>query len=226
MKNLLLTNSSERGLGMPVALLLSMVMIAIGAIYSSLTQTSNEILKSREHSKDLFYVAEGAVHNILSNMAIASHLWLAQTKIDSTPLDYTAYNPISYSSDNGIPTCSGIACQRHLYPQSGGLIKNAGPISSSGADVNSNLKINQQIYQQTPPESDITINDTNAWSQVERLDEGYLGNNSFGADLSNNPDGSSGANSVRFRITGTAIKDLKGRTGKSTIIVIVEIPPA
>lgn len=216
---------AERGMALPLTLFLSLAVLMLSGIYTSLIKNSSEIVKTQEHSKDMFYLSEGVIHSLLGDLSINSHLWLEQPPIYTLPNNYLSFNPYDYLANNGIPTCTGIACQRHMYPEGGGLLKNFGPLMSSGSNVDQELSVTAQLNQETLPTPDVKINNQNAWSQLERLDEASLGAGSIGVDTSNNPASSAGTAPVRFRITGKAQKNLKGEMGQSTIVVIIEVPP-
>lgn len=217
---------SERGMALPLSLFLALTVLLLSGIYSSLIKNSSDIVKSQEHSKALFYLAEGAVHNFLGELSVNAHLWLEQPSIADLPQGYTSFNPYDFQANNGIPSCSGVGCLRNLFPEGGGLVKNFGPILTDGASVASGRKVTKQLNTASLPDPDVNLNSQEAWTQLERLDETELGKSSIGTDISNNPSNSSGSNPVRFRLTGKALKDLKTQSGQSTVVVIVEVPPA
>ncbi len=215
----------ECGMSLPVVLFMVLAIMAASAIFATVgTQNIREI-KLTQVSNDSFYVAEGALQDFISQLAVYPQLWRERPILEDSPNDYNQYNPLSYDSTNGIPSCSGESCQRQLYPIGGGLIKNFGPIGSTGDTVNTNQTITQQLNLNSLPPPDVSLNNRGAWYQVERLDETSISNESIGASLSNYEAHNSGFSGMRFRITSTTVRNLKGRSGRSTVVAVVELPP-
>jgi hypothetical protein len=175
--------------------------------------------KYEEATLDVNLAAEAVVHNTLGAISLAPHLWLEKTRIVS-PAGYSSYNPASYVSNNGIPTCSGMNCHRDMYPQSGGLFKNFGPIGGDGESVDTTKTITQQLNLSSLPTAEITLGDARAWSQLEKLDEIYADKISIGGTF----DGSASPTATRYRVTGTAIRNVKGLTARSTVVAIIQVP--
>lgn len=217
--------SKETGLSLPIALFLVLAITAASSIFSnSSTQNLREI-KITESVNDSFYVAEGALQDFTAQLGVYSQLWREKVNLTTIPNSYTQYNPLTYAGTNGIPTCSGNACQRKMYPVGGGLLKNFGPLSGAGSTVNAAATITQQLNPASLPPADITINGRNAWYQVERLDDTTPNSNSIGASLSNyDPHGASSAG-IRYRVTAVAQRTLKGKAGFSTVVAVLELPP-
>jgi len=217
--------SNEKGMALPIALFLVLVIAAATSILSnSATQNLKEI-KISESINDSFYISEGALQDFIGQLAVYSQLWREKVSLPSLPSGYTQYSPISYSGTNGIPSCSGIACQRKMYPIGGGLLKNFGPMGGAGDIVNSGATIVNQLNTATPPLGDVTLNGRNAWFQVERLDESTISKNYLGASLTNNDSNGSGSTAVRYRVTATSLRPLKSKNGLSTVIAVLELPP-
>lgn len=218
-------NVSESGFALPTALLLIVVLTAAGLIFTNVATSNLRIVSLEDASTDTFEVSEGVVHQLISQLSIQPHLWREKTSLSVIPSGYTEYSPSTYTASNGIPTCSGDACLRSLYPTGGGLIKNFGPIGDSGDTVNSGASITNQLDAASLPTADLTLNGLPAWVQVEHMEEIALSAASLGADLANNPDSGNNGSAIRFRLTGTTQKTIKGRNGKSTVVITVEVPP-
>lgn len=214
----------SRGMALPSALLLIMVLALAGAMFSKASIQNLKLVSLQDATSDTFQIAEGAVHDVLRQMSVRPSLWRSKTAISALPLGYTSYSPLTYPATNGIPNCSGANCMQNLYPNAGGLIKNFGPVGGDGDTVSTALSIFNQLNQPVTPQPDLTLNGQSGWSQVEHMDEVLPNTGSLGAELTNNPGGGSGASNIRFRITGKTRRTVKGRTGESTIVVIAELP--
>lgn len=217
---------NEQGMSLPVALFLIMVISAASSIFSNVATQNLREVKITESTNDSFYVAEGALQDFMGQISVYSQLWREKVALATKPLDYTQYSPITYVSSNGIPPCSGNVCQRMMYPTGGGLLKNFGPINSAGSIVNETKYITQQLDYSSLPAEDIKLNGRDAWIQVERLDETSPNKSSVGASLSNNDIHGSTGNAVRYRVTSVAIRSFRGKTGFSTVVAVLELPPA
>jgi hypothetical protein len=99
-------------------------------------------------------------------------------------------------------------------------------MEGDGDVVNPEATVINQLNTTDPQASDVVLNNKNAWYQVERLDETSITASSIGASLSNYEAHSSGYAGVRFRITALAQRPLKGKMGFSSIVAVVELPPA
>lgn len=217
--------SASAGMALPSALLLVMVLAISGAMFSKASIQNLKIVSLQDATSDTFQIAEGAVHDIIRQMSVRPNLWRTKAPIGGVPAGYTAYSPLSFAATNGIPSCTGANCIRSLYPASGGLIKNFGPIGGDGDSVNTSREVYNQLNPSAPPSSDLVLNGLAGWSQVEHMDEVLpTGSASLGADLTTNAGGGYGASNIRFRITGKTFKTVKDRQGEATVVIIVELP--
>lgn len=219
-------SQNEAGLSLPLVLFMVLAIMGASAIFATVGTQNIRETKIIQTNHDSFYIAEGALQDFISQLAVYPQLWREKTNLLEVPLDYDQYNPLNYESANGIPSCSGEACQRQLYPVGGGLLKNFGPIGDSGDTANPLAPITQQLNLSSPPTPDLVLNNKSAWYQVERLDETSISNETIGASLSNYEPHSNGYSGVRFRITASTTRTLKGRSGISTVVAVVELPPA
>jgi len=217
--------ASELGVSLPMALFMILVIAASSAILSTSSTQGLKEVKISEAISDSYYVAEGGFQDFVAQLGVYSQLWREKVTLTVPPANYVQYSPLMYSLTNGIPSCSGIACQRNLFPVGGGLLKNFGPIGGSGDTVNAAVDITQQLNPAALPTSDVTLNGRSAWYQVERLDETYPNGTALGGSLTNYDPHGAGATAVRFRVTATSQRSLKGKTGLATIIAVVELPP-
>lgn len=215
----------ECGIALPIVLVLSLLIATITSIMGNSSSYSLRSVKDSQAMADTNYVAEGALNDMLAQMSVNRSLWRKYPVLLTKPSGYTQYNPLTYTSNNGIPTCSGTACQRHLYPIGGGLLKNFGPIGGDGSEVDASYSITQQLDLVNPPDPDITLNGRNAWVQVERLDQVMPSENSIGATLLNNDPSGLNSYSIRFRVTAVSTRNVRGLVGTSTIVAVVEMPP-
>ncbi|MCB9029421.1 MAG: hypothetical protein H6619_00060 [Deltaproteobacteria bacterium] len=217
---------SESGITLPIALLLLLIVSAASALISNTSTQNFQEMKATEAIHDGFYVAEGALEDLISQLSAAPEIWRDMAILPGVPNGYTKYSPITYTSTNGIPDCTGIACHREMYPIGGGVLKNFGPKGAEGSEIDVNFSITSQLDPADTPTADITLNNRSAWTQIERLDETKPSSSTLGMSLENNNlQGSSGA-SIRFRITAVALRQLKNRIGTSTVTAVVEMPPA
>lgn len=218
--------AKRRGMAMPAALMFTMAITALAAIFSQVATQGLATASRSNATADTFEMAEGAAHDLLRQIVFSPHLWREKTPLATLPSGYTEYDPASFSSTNGIPTCTGLGCERNRYPTSGGFIKNYGPIGGDGDSVDSSRAITNQLDHSDLPDQDLALNGRPTWTQVERLDETLPSSSTLGADLSNNPTAGGGANVIRFRITGTSVRSLKGDIGDASVVVIAEVPNA
>lgn len=217
--------TTEAGLSLPMALFMVLAITAASSIFSNSSTQNLREMKITESTNDSFYVAEGALQDFTAQLGVYSQLWREKVNLTTIPASYTQYNPLTFSGTNGIPTCTGNACQRKMYPVGGGLLKNFGPMGGAGNIVNAAAAITNQLNPASLPTADITINGRRAWYQVERLDDTTPNTNSIGASLSNyDPHGASSAG-IRYRVTAVAERTLKGKTGFSTVVAVLELPP-
>ncbi len=215
---------SQRGNALPLALFMVMLLALVGGITVKVSQLNVRKIKISESSEDTFQIAEGSAHKLLSQMAASPELWREMNPLATNPYGYTEYSPASYASSNGIPTCIGKGCLRNYFPIGGGLIKNFGPLTSDGSLVDSAYSIADQFDEQDPPEADVVLNGLSGWSQVERLDEVSVDSSSLGGGLENNKGGGSRTGMVRFRVSAIATRELRDRIGRSTLVMVVQVP--
>lgn len=214
------------GMALPAALFFSLTITSLAAIFAQLAMKNMEIVQQQEATTDTFEIAEGVVHDLLRQIVINPHLWRQRVPLPDEPDGYAEFSPADFTSRNGIPNCTGIACERNMFPTGGGFIKNFGPIGSAGDSVDTDFPASEQLDPENLPDPDIELNSRPGWVQVERLDESFPSSNTIGADISNNPQAGGNANVIRFRVTGTALRAVKGANGGSTVVVIVEVPNA
>lgn len=215
---------NQKGLALPTALLLVMVIAIAGGIFVKTSSRNFYLALQDEATVDSYQISEGAVHSIISGMSSTPHLWRERVMLQNVPLNYIEYSQLNYGGTNGIPNCSGRNCMRNLYPSGGGLIKNFGPISSNGSSVNTTKEVWDQLNPSSLPTSDLTLNGINSYNQVERLDESIPSGTNLGTELTNNPIGGTSNKNVRFRVTGKTLRSLGTRTGESTLVAILEMP--
>lgn len=216
----------QRGMALPLALLAVLLFASAGTLLTRTTVESWQTVKMTEATADTFEIAEGVLHDLLRQMSSQPHLWRDKTALATLPSGYTQYSPSINVASNGIPSCSGIACHRCLYPTGGGLLKNFGPIGGDGDQVNNAVSIVQQLNTAALPAADVTLNGRQAWGQVERLDETTVGASSIGADLTNNPGAGNSSAAIRFRLTGTTLRAVQGQNGRATLVIVAELPAA
>lgn len=215
---------SSRGGALPLALFMTMILGLVGGITYKVSQLNVRKIKLSQSTQDTFQIAEGTSHQLLSQMAASPELWREMSPLEASPLNYTEYSPSALAATNGIPSCSGKACHRNYYPTGGGLIKNFGPITSDGAEVDSNYSIMDQFDENYPPEADAQLNNLKGWVQVERLDEVNIDASSLGGGLENNRNGGSRTGLVRFRVTSIATRSVRNKIGRSTLVMVVQVP--
>lgn len=215
---------SESGIAMPIALIIMLVMTVVSAVFYQMAQEELKIMTSNQATNNMFLVAEGAVNEAIRQFSTSAHLWRAKPNLSTLPASYQLYSPTTYAGTNGIPTCSGSGCQRNYYPTGGGFLKNVGPIGGDGDNTDNAYSITEQLVISEPQTADVTLNDQSGWYQVERLDEVQIGAQNLGGNLDNNPVAGEGVTSVRYRLTGYSLKDIKGSSGRSVIVSVVEVP--
>jgi hypothetical protein len=229
---MLFNNSSEKshhnfeaGISLPITLFLVLAIMAASSIFAAVGVQNIREMKLAQSTSDSFYVAEGALQDFIGQLGVYSQLWREKVNLENLPLNYTRFNPLTYTLNNGVPSCQGHACQRQVYPVGGGLLKNFGPLSGDGQIVNVDAPITAQLNQESPQLPDIVLNNRGAWYQVERLDESSLSENSIGAGLTNYEAHNGGYSAVRFRVTAVSNRRLKGKLGLSTVVAVLELPP-
>lgn len=215
--------SNERAMALPATLFMMLIIAAVTAIISTIAREGLEQISVSDDTQKTFFVAEGAANGMMSQLALYGSLWDKQAYLGTKPYGYTTYAPSTYSSTNGIPTCSGIGCQRNMVPTGGGLIKNFGPLGEDGSDVDSSYVVFEQLNLDDLQDPDVTLSDLEGWNQLERLDESPPGIDNVGGNLSSSLAEGGNAKSVRFRITATSRKELKGRVGYATVVFIVKM---
>jgi hypothetical protein len=215
---------SSRGLALPAALIMMLMISSLTLILSRMTVHNLTEISTTDSTELTFLAAEGALNKQIGDMSVLATLWETKPVLASHPASYTEYSPFSYSSTNGIPSCSGIACQRDLYPTGGGLLKNLGPVGGDGEQVDTAFSITEQLNPADLPTADMTLSSVSAWTQVERLDETTPSASNVGGSLNSGLAEGGNAKMVRFRLTSASSKDLKGRRGYTTIVAVVEMP--
>jgi hypothetical protein len=215
----------QSGFALPAVLLFMLTMASVTAIVASYSGHGLRQMKTHDDTASTYFVAEGATAKMIGEMSLYGPLWDQQATLAEKPSDYEQYSPAAYSSTNGIPTCTdGVSCHRSLYPVGGGLLKNAGPLLGAGSTVDSSYTVTEQIDFDAPPAPDTTLAGMGGWVQVERLDETTPSESTVGGGLSSAVAEGGNAKEVRFRLTGTAFKPLRGRIGASTVVAIVQLP--
>lgn len=214
----------EKGLALPAVLILMLLMASVCAVLSSVSMHNLKSVQIHNATETNYLAAEGVVNKLVGEISSLGTLWEQQVPLNVKPSAYSEYSPTTFVSSNGIPPCSGISCQRHLYPTGGGLLKNVSPAGVLSSSVDTAYPISEQIDFQSLPEADLMLSDQSAWVQVERLEEIRIQDSMLGASLSNGLAEGGNAKNVRFRITGYSLKAVKGRLGLSTIVAIVELP--
>lgn len=219
------SRKQERGLALPAALLLLLVIATMTAVLSRTATEQLSAAKSQQVSLDMFLVAESALQNQMRQMLIFPEGWKVVATLSTKPSSYTQFQPAVYASQNGIPSCSGDGCLRGYYPVGGGLLKNLGPIEGSGLTVNASNTIMTQFDGESPPEvEDVTVDGTPGWVQVERMDRVVTPVDATGANLSTQGNVLGNNESVRFRLTGYSTKQLKARRGDTVLVAVIEMP--
>ncbi len=217
-------SSSQSGIALPLALFLLVFIAGVTGMFASVSIGQLATIKTIEASNDTFFASEGTAHDLLRQMGSQPELWRERVVLSPNPAGYTEYAPSSFSSTNGIPTtCSGSGCQRHMYPIGGGVVKNFGPYSTSGRVISTSKTVIAQYDTDPQPTDDITLNGLKGWVQVERLDERNPDTGAIGGSLENNGGGIN-ASVVRFRVNAVSERRLKGRTGRTTVVYVVELP--
>lgn len=211
----------RNGFALPVALFVLLVVGMIAAILSMLTTRSLGIGQTSQDSFAIYQLSEAMVNEAIRNLIISPNVWFKTSPLTPNPKGYTPYSPSSFQSTGGIPPCSGVDCERNLYPYGGGLIKNVGPINKGGLTVDPQVPITQQAKYggDTSTTADIDKNGTKGFYQIERLEEIPLSTDSIGANL----DAQAGSGAAIFRVTGTASSTLKGKTSSSTVVALVQV---
>jgi hypothetical protein len=214
----------QTGGALPLALFLTLVLAMSGAITTKIAQLGLRKIPIAEATTDTFQVAEGAAHQLLSQMSGNPELWRELNPIQDLPAGYTQYSPAALSASNGIPSCSSRGCHRNYFPVGGGLVKNFGPLTAEGGEVDTAYAIADQLDPENPPDPDAILNGRDGWVQVERLEEISISAGSLGGGLENNRSGGSRTGVVRFRLSAVADREVRGRRGRSTLVMVVEMP--
>jgi hypothetical protein len=215
---------AQKGLALPTALLLLLVISIAGSLFTKASIRSLSITRQDEAITDSYHIAEGAIHVQIGQMSAFPHLWREKIPLSTSPSGYTEYSQLDYGATNGIPTCSGSKCILNLYPTGGGLIKNYGPVGGDGDLVDSTKRVWNQLNGADLPDEDVQLNGQDGFVQVERLDESIPTGANLGAELTNNPLGGAAPRNIRFRLTGKTLRPMGTRTGESTVVVIAELP--
>ncbi len=219
-----LQDRSESGLALPSALVMMLMTTVLTLMLSKMSVHSLTEVSMTDAADTTYLAAEGALNKQIGEMSVFGNLWEAKPALATLPSGYTEYSPLSFIASNGIPTCTGIACHRDLYPTGGGLLKNVGPVGDDGDVVDATYSITEQIDPNDLPTADLTVSSLSAWSQVERLDESTPSSATVGGSLSNSVAEGGNSKVVRYRITGVSTKNLRGRRGYATVVAVVEMP--
>lgn len=215
----------ERGFALPAALFMMIVVLGVTLILSTIAGEGLRRTAALEGTTQSFLAAEGALNRMIADMSSYGSLWDQQGALAALPAGYTEYSPNSYASNNGVPQCtSGPGCQRNFFPSGGGLLKNVGPLGGAGSTVETGYPITDQLDSNNPPPADTAIGGQPAWVQVERLDETLPSASAVGGNLSSSLAEGGNAKEVRFRLTGTAFRDVRGRRGTATVVSVVKMP--
>lgn len=216
---------TEGGFALPAALLMMVVVLGVTTILSSLSSEGLKRTATQEGTIESYLAAEGALHRMIADMSGYGSLWDQQAPLAETPAGYTEYSPNTYASTNGVPMCtSGAGCQRNFFPAGGGFLKNFGPLGGDGSAVEASYAITDQLDPESLPAGDATIGGEPAWVQVERLDETLPSAATVGGNLSSSLAEGGNAKEVRFRLTGTALRTVRGRVGTATVVSVVKMP--
>jgi hypothetical protein len=201
------------------------VVLGVTTILSTLSSEGLRRTSAQEGIVESYLAAEGALHRMIADMSGYGSLWDQQAPLANSPAGYTEYSPNSYAANNGVPLCeSGPGCHRNYFPAGGGFIKNFGPYGSDGSVVDESYAITEQLDPESPPAADASIGEHPAWVQVERLDETLPSAAAVGGNLSSSLAEGGNAKEVRFRITGTALREVRGRIGTATVVSVVKMP--
>jgi hypothetical protein len=222
------------GLALPLTLLFTVVLSIISGALALMASRHIQIDLSAVTAQQTLLGAEGVLNRSVGTLAANPRGYLAMIPLGERPNQYLSYSPASFVSTYGIPDCSSLGpsarqgpdCHRHLYPSSGGLIKNNGEITGSGVAVSTSALITEQLSALSPP-PDYEFNFTKgesvkSWYQFERLDEELNAISLIGSNLAND---SSDERPVRFRISATASKSIGSKAGESKIVSIVRVYP-
>lgn len=215
----------EHGFALPAALMMMVVVLGVTTILTTLSSEGLKRTGAQEGIAQSYLAAEGALHKTIADMSGYGNLWDQQGTLAESPTGYTEYSPNTYASNNGVPLCdSSAGCHRNFFPAGGGLIKNFGPLGDDGSAVETTYAITEQLDPMAPPAADVTVGDHPAWVQVERLDETLPSAAAVGGNLSSSLAEGGNAKEVRFRITGTALREVRGRIGSATVVSVVKMP--
>lgn len=219
-----MAHKKQRGLALPITLFFILILSGMAAILTQIARENQSRIRTERDSESVYYASEGMLNKLISDMTIYGALWDQLAPLGTKPSGYTEYAPATYSSTNGIPTCTGIACHRNYFPTGGGLIKNVGPLETDGKTVSSSSTISKQLNYASPPAADLTLGNLSAWVQVERLDETTPSASTVGGSLSSGISEGGNAKEVRFRVTAYSSKKLRTRTGVSCTVSVVQVP--
>jgi len=218
-------HAADAGFALPAVLFLMVIMLGVSVILSLGAQEGARRVSSEQGIQNTYLVAEGSLHRQIADMSIYSNLWDQQAPISTKPNSYTQYSPSAFSATNGVPACTtGAACHRNYYPLGGGLLKNFGPLDGAGGAVDAGYSIGDQLDIADPPTFDVSLAGLSGWTQVERLDETRPDAGAVGGSLSSSVAEGGNAKKIRFRLTGSALRKVRNRTGAATLIAVIEMP--
>lgn len=214
----------QEGFTIPLTLFLILVLSSMAAVLGTVAKENQTRIKIEEDAGTIYYASEGMLNKMLGDMTVYGSLWDQLAQLATKPAGYTEYVPSAYSTTNGIPPCTGVACHRNLYPLGGGLLKNLGPLDGDGLIVDGSYSISQQLDYNDPPTSDLELGNLKGWAQVERLDETTPSSNTVGGSLSSSLSDGGTAKEVRFRVSAYSFKKLQGKTGVSSTVSVIQVP--
>jgi len=215
----------EGGFALPAALFMMVIVFGVTTILGTLSSEGLRRTGAQDGIVQTYFAAEGVLNRTIADMSGYASLWDQQAPLRGSPLGYTEYSLNSYASSNGVPMCTGEAgCHRNFFPSGGGLIKNVGPLDGDGAEVDTAAPITAQINPTSPPDPDLMLQDMPAWIQVERLGETLPSAAVVGGNLSSSLAEGGNAKEVYFRLTGRALREVRGQIGSATVVSVVKMP--
>lgn len=141
----------ERGMALPAALLLLLVIASATAMLSRPLLSQLQTSKRQELTQKLVMVADGAMQDQMRQLLLQPEYWKVMATVSSKPSRYASYQPANFASTNGIPSCTGAGCSRSRYPTGGGLLKNIGDLVTDGASVDTSKTADAQYDADTAP---------------------------------------------------------------------------
>ena len=211
---------SQRGLAMPMALLLILFVSAITAIYLILATSAARSIATNSSSNRIFFAAEGILSAAAQEVVSKGILWSSKTPHVTKPLGYKTFDPRDPLNVNGLPVCSGVACTRNFVPVGGGILKNVGPIADNGETVvDPKGRVDEQLSLLSPS-PDVVLAGTKGWYQVEGLGDSPYVMDEVGNSLNNN---AATTPPKMFRITAISRRDLGGVQAERVLVGLLEL---